>query len=73
MNTTGTATTIRRSGRSPSTAQAANATSTTWRLPSTVARPAPTFAIEWCQVIRSAANRKPAATPIQWSRAGRGP
>ena len=37
--------------------QATNGTMITWGLPSTVASPAPTSAIAWCQKIRSAAKK----------------
>ena len=40
-NTTGIATSVRFSGRSPRNSHASSPTSTTWMLPSTVARPAP--------------------------------
>ena len=60
ISVSGSAARIRRPGASPSTAQAANGTITTCRLPSTVASPAPTSAIAWCQKIRSAAKNSPA-------------
>jgi hypothetical protein len=70
-NTSGTQSTTRADGCSPSSAHAAIATSTTWRLPSVVARPAPTSAIAWCQRIRSAAKNAPAAAAWrQWPGAG---
>ena len=50
-----------------SSAHATSGTSTTWMLASTVARPAPTSSIEWCQRIRSAAKKTPAATAIRRS------
>jgi hypothetical protein len=59
-NTTGIAASERFSGRSPRAAHASTPTSTTWTLPSTVASPAPTASIEWCQNVRSAANITPA-------------
>ena len=48
-NTTGIEASERLSGRSPSATQASSPTSTTWMLPRTVASPAPTASIEWCQ------------------------
>ena len=44
------------------------ARSATCRLPSTVARPAPTSAIAWCQKIRSAAKNTPATAARRRSR-----
>ena len=73
VSTTGTAAISRRSGFSPRTIQATNPTSTICRFPSTVASPAPTSAMEWCQKIRSAANRTPAHAARRLSRAVRGP
>ena len=54
-----------RFGRSASTAHATSGTSTTCMFASTVARPAPTSSIEWCQRIRSAAKKTPAATAMR--------
>ena len=57
-----------------STAHAANGTITTWRLPSTVASPAPTSAIAWCQKMRSAAKNRPGdqrEPPLPAARAAR--
>ena len=56
----------------PAAAQAISATRTTWMLPSTVASPAPTASIEWCQKVRSAANSTPAPKASSRSRRGRG-
>ena len=63
--TTGTAATSRRLGRSPSSHQARNPTTTTCRLPSTVAMPAPTAAMAWCHRTRSTAKNTPAAAASQ--------
>ena len=60
ISTIGTAAAIRAPGFSERKSQAAIGTSTTWTFPSTVASPAPTPAIEWCQRIRSAAKNAPA-------------
>ena len=54
---------IRRAGRSPSTAHATSGTKATCTLASTVDRPAPTSSIAWCQKIRSAAKKRPPAPP----------
>ena len=62
-----------RSGRSPRAAQASTPTNTTWALPSTVARPAPTASIEWCQNVRSAAKNTPAPSASRRSRRASGP
>ena len=48
-STTGIETSELRAGRSPSATQASRPTRTTWALAITVARPAPTASIEWCQ------------------------
>ena len=72
-NTTGIATSVRFSGRSPRNSHASSPTSTTWMLPSTVARPAPTASIEWCQNVRSAANITPAPHSGSRSRSVRAP
>ena len=50
----------RRDGRSRRTSHAISGTKATWRLPSTVARPAPTSSIAWCQQTRSTAKKTPA-------------
>ena len=73
VSTTGTATSTGRVGRSRSSSQAVSGTSTTWTFPSTVASPAPTFAIEWCQRIRSAAKNAPATHASVRSRVPRDP
>ena len=73
MNTTGIEASERLSGRSPSATQASSPTSTTWMLPRTVASPAPTASIEWCQNVRSAANITPAIQSGTRSRSVRGP
>src|SRR3954451_24547373 len=72
-STIGTAARTRASGRSPSSAHATYATTTTCRLPSTVASPAPTSAIAWCQKIRSAAKNTPASAVSRHAPRGRGP
>src|SRR3954454_23173925 len=46
---------------------------TTCMLPSTVASPAPTSAIAWCQKIRSAAKKTPASAVARHAPRGRGP
>ncbi len=71
--TIGKATTIERRGRSPYSAQAAIPTTTTWRLPRTVASPAPTASIEWAQKVRSAAKKQPATSENQIVRRSSGP
>ena len=55
------------------TAHAMSGTNATWRLPRTVARPAPTSSIAWCQQTRSIAKKTPAIAASRRSRAGRGP
>ena len=60
-------------GRLVRTAQAAKGTTTTCRLPSTVASPAPTSAIASCQKIRSAAKKTPAITASRCWPEARGP
>ena len=58
---TGSATSTSRRGRSPHRSQATAATMTTWRLPITVASPAPMLSIDVVQnVSRSAAKKTPA-------------
>ena len=47
-------------GRSPKSSHATTPTMMTWRLPSTVARPAPTASMAWCQNCRSPAKKTPA-------------
>jgi hypothetical protein len=59
---TGRARTVARDGRSPKSSHAATPTRTTWRLPRTVASPAPTASIAWCQKRRSPAKKTPATT-----------
>ena len=73
ISVSGSAARIRRPGASPSAAHAANGTITTWRLPSTVASPAPTSAIAWCQKTRSAAKKSPAIQASRRCPAARGP
>ena len=73
IKTIGIDASVRDSGRSPSAAHAIRPTSTTWMFPSTVASPAPTASIEWCQNVRSAANITPAASASIRSRRERGP
>ena len=63
----------RAAGRSPSTTHATSPTKATCRLPSTVARPAPTSSIAWCQKMRSAAKKTPATAASARSRLLRGP
>ena len=63
-------------GRSPKSSHATTPTITTWRLPRTVARPAPTASMAWCQNSRSpgeedAGDRgQPAGPPGQAARSG---
>ena len=71
--TTGTAASVRAAGFSFRNAQAASATTTTWTFPSTVARPAPTAAIAWCQNTRSAMKKMPATSARARARSGSGP
>ena len=73
ISVSGRAARIRRPGASLSTNQAANGTITTWRLPSTVASPAPTSAIAWCQKTRSAAKNSPAIHASRRWPGSRGP
>ncbi len=72
-STTGIETSEFRAGRSPRATQASRPTSTTWALAITVARPAPTASIEWCQNVRSAAKNTPAPRARRWSRRASGP
>ena len=60
-------------GFSFSAAHAISGTKATWRLPSTVASPAPTSSIAWCQQTRSIAKKTPAIAASRRSLAGRGP
>ncbi|HJS70483.1 MAG TPA: hypothetical protein VJ744_06705 [Gaiellaceae bacterium] len=46
---------------------------TTWMFPSTVARPAPTAAIAWCQKTRSPMKNTPATSASQSARLPSGP
>ncbi|HSE81578.1 MAG TPA: hypothetical protein VLA87_07760 [Gaiellaceae bacterium] len=71
--TIGTAPSVRPAGFSPRSAQAASGTITTCTLPSTVARPAPTAAIAWCQKMRSAMKKMPATSESQSARRASGP
>ncbi len=57
---TGIAASDRPDGRSRRIAQASSPTRTTCKFPSTVARPAPTSSIPWCQATRSTAKMIPA-------------
>ncbi len=59
-STTGSASSVARDGRSPRSSQAKKPTMMTCRLPSTVARPAPTASMAWCQNIRSPVKNSPA-------------
>ena len=70
---TGIAASERFDGRSRRNAQASRPTSTTCRLPSTVASPAPTSSIPWCQAIRSTAKKSPAIQASRRCLSGRGP
>ena len=54
------ASSVERDGRSPKTSHATTPTTRTCRLPSTVASPAPTYSIAWCQNVRSPAKKTPA-------------
>ena len=72
-STMGMASSVRGAGFSPRSSQAANATITTWRLPSTVASPAPTHSMLWCQKTTSAAKNRPASAVIRTAAAGSGP
>jgi hypothetical protein len=69
----GTEATVRAAGFSLRSAQAASGTITTWTLPSTVARPAPTAAIAWCQKTRSAVRWTPATSESRRAPRSSGP
>ncbi|HEY7561649.1 MAG TPA: hypothetical protein VH650_05695 [Gaiellaceae bacterium] len=71
--TTGTAASVRPAGRSLRSAQAASGTNTTWTLPRTVASPAPTAAIAWCQKTRSAQKNTPPTRQRTRARRSSGP
>jgi hypothetical protein len=60
-------------GRSPSSHHATAATTSTCRLPSTVASPAPTRSMTWCHSTRSQAKNTPAAAATRRVRPGSGP
>jgi hypothetical protein len=55
------------------TAQATSPTTRTWRLPRTVASPAPTNSIAWCQNVRSPAKKMPAISASRTVARGSGP
>ena len=72
--TIGSASSVARDGRSPRSSHATNPTMMTCRLPRTVARPAPTASMAWCQNIRSPVKKTPGdAPPAGSTRAGSGP
>jgi hypothetical protein len=72
-STIGRAATVGRDGRSPKTRNATTPTTRTWRLPRTVARPAPTASMAWCQNSRSPAKKMPAMAASRIDRRGRPP
>ena len=72
-STTGSASSVARDGRSPSSSHAKNPTMITWRLPRTVARPAPTASMAWCQNIRSPVKKTPAIAASRIVSRGSGP
>ena len=72
-STTGRASRVEREGRSPSSSHAKNPTMMTWRLPRTVARPAPTASMAWCQNIRSPVKKMPAIAASRMVSRGSGP
>ena len=65
--------TCSRDGRSPNASHATTPTIRTWRLPRTVASPAPTYSIAWCQNRRSPAKKTPANRAIRTVRPGNPP
>ena len=72
-STTGRARNVFRDGRSPNASHATTPTIRTWRLPRTVASPAPTYSIAWCQNRRSPAKKTPANSAIRTVRPGSPP
>jgi len=71
--TIGSASRVARDGRSPSNSHAKKPTMMTWRLPRTVASPAPTASMAWCQNIRSPVKNRPAIAASRIVLRGSGP
>ena len=63
-STIGSASRVERDGRSPRRSHAKKPTMMTWRLPRTVASPAPTASIAWCQNMRSPVKATPATAAM---------